>query len=250
MTTWLTADGLVSLLPASVFCLMIAAELWLPCREPLGRRGQRWFGNVGLFTFNAFLALWLLPILVAPAQSRADGLGVLGWLGSLIFLDFLSYASHRLLHAVPLLWRLHSVHHTDVDLDATTALRLHPLEFVGNFAATSLLAGTLGMTAEAITVYGALALAIQMVQHANFALPDAFDRRLNVLLVTPGFHRSHHSLAPEDGGTNFGAVLSIWDRLFGTWRRLPSAAEVRFGVPGLTASRYQRLDWMLLTPLS
>jgi sterol desaturase/sphingolipid hydroxylase (fatty acid hydroxylase superfamily) len=248
MGSWLTGDGLASLLPAAAFCLMLAAELWRPRRVPAGNRGERWFGNIGLFALNSSLALWLLPALIAPAAS---GQGWMAWAGALLFVDLLSYATHRLYHAVPLFWRMHAVHHTDVDLDATTALRLHPLEFVGNFAATSLLASLFGIWAEAITWYGAAALALQLVQHANFALPPKLDSRLTLLLVTPGFHRSHHSAAPEDGGMRFGAVLSIWDRLFGTWRGTvaDNGEPVRFGVAALSAPGFQRFDRMLLTPL-
>jgi sterol desaturase/sphingolipid hydroxylase (fatty acid hydroxylase superfamily) len=250
-------SGLVGLLPAIVFSLLVAAELACPRRAPAGPTGERWIGNMGLFLANGAFVLWLVPALVAwadpePSETLQEMLpgGWLGAIGALLFLDLLSYAAHRLFHAVPPLWRLHSVHHTDIDLDVTTAVRHHPLEFAAIFAATALLAGAVGVSPATVALYGTVALAAQMLQHANVRLPGRVERLVGVLFVTPAFHRLHHSLAREDSETNFGTVLSLWDRLFGTARRRGAGDEpAGFGVAALSAPRYQRLHWMLLTPL-
>jgi sterol desaturase/sphingolipid hydroxylase (fatty acid hydroxylase superfamily) len=244
--------GLAGLLPAIVFSLLVAAELGFPRRAPAGATGERWIGNMGLFLANAAFVLWLVPALAAWAGAAppSDALreSWLAVLGGLLFLDLLSYGAHRLFHRVPPLWRLHSVHHTDIDLDVTTAVRHHPLEFAAIFAATALLAGAVGVSPATVALYGALALAAQMLQHANVRFPARVERVVGALFVTPALHRFHHSLAREDSETNFGTVLSLWDRLFGTARRrAPEPAA--FGVAELRAPRYQRLHWMLVTPL-
>ena len=240
--------GLVGLLPAIVFSGLVAAELGFARRAPAGPTGTRWIGNMGLFIANGALVLWLAP---AASEAMPEMLPW-GWLeaiGGLLFLDLLSYAAHRLFHAVPPLWRLHSVHHTDVDIDVTTAVRHHPLEFAAIFAATALLAGAVGISAATVALYGSIALAAQMLQHANVRLPGRVERMVGGLLVTPAFHRTHHSLAPEEHEMNFGTVLSLWDRLLGTARRVGTGEPAGFGVAELSAPRYQRLHWMLVTPL-
>jgi sterol desaturase/sphingolipid hydroxylase (fatty acid hydroxylase superfamily) len=246
--------GLLGLLPAIVLSLLVAAELAFPRRALAGHVGERWIGNMGLFLANGAFVLWLVPALVAWAGSEAPSEmhpeGWLGVVGGLLFLDLLSYAAHRVFHAVPPLWRLHSVHHTDIDLDVTTAVRHHPLEFAAIFAVTALLAGAVGVSPATVALYGTLALAAQMLQHANVRLPGQVERVAGALFVTPAFHRLHHSLARADSETNFGTVLSLWDRLFGTARRRWAVDEpAGFGVAELRAPRYQRLHWMLLTPL-
>ncbi len=249
--------GLVGLLPAIVFSLLVAAELGLPRRVPAGPTGARWIGNMGLFIANGALVLWLAP---AAVEALPDPLPdplldplPWGWLeaiGGLLFLDLLSYAAHRLFHAVPPLWRLHSVHHTDIDVDVTTAVRHHPLEFAAIFAATAALAAAVGIPSATVAFYGSIALAAQMLQHANVRLPGGIERWVGALVVTPTFHRLHHSLERADSETNFGTVLSLWDRVFGTARRGATFGEpAGFGVAELSAARYQRLPWMLVTPL-
>lgn len=242
---------MTDLLPALVFCVLVAAELCLPQRPRRGNLGERWIGNIGLYVANAVLGLWLGPVLAAVATTGARIEGWAQWPAGLLLLDLLGYAMHRLFHWAPPLWRLHAVHHTDIDVDATTAVRHHPLEFATIFAATSLLAGAVGVAPDVVVVYGAVALAAQMLQHGNVSTPDWLERAAGALLVTPGFHRIHHSRAPEDANANYGTVLSIWDRLFGSFRRRASSGgePALFGVAEFGAARYQRLPWMLLTPL-
>lgn len=241
----------IDLLPALVFCVLVAAELALPLRPRGDHLGERWVGNIALYAANAALALFLAPALVAAGAGETRVAAWPEWLAGALFLDFLGYASHRLFHWVPLLWRLHAVHHTDADVDATTSVRHHPLEFATAFTLTTLLAGALGVAPDIVAGYGAVALALQMLQHGNVAIPARLDRALGAILVTPGIHRIHHSRTAEDANANFGTVLSIWDRLFGSFRRtaLSGGEPALFGVAELAAPRYQRLDGMLLTPL-
>ena len=242
-------SGILALIPSMAFCMIVAAELYRPRRPLMGHRGQRWVGNISLYAGNAAIVLWLAPMLAASAASLPAN-RFLAWFTGLLFLDLLSYFGHRLFHAVPLLWRLHAVHHTDLDVDVTTAVRHHPLEFATIYAATAILAGLIDISAIIVAAYGAIALVVQMIQHCNVAIPEVIDRRLRALLVTPAFHRTHHSRTRDDADANFGTVLSLWDRAFGSARAAPCDGEpALFGVAALSAPHYQRLHWMLITPL-
>jgi sterol desaturase/sphingolipid hydroxylase (fatty acid hydroxylase superfamily) len=233
---------LTDLIAATAFCVLMAAEFVWPRRRSTGRLGERWLGNGGLFVVNAALATGFGTFVVASSPS-----GWAAWAAGLLFLDLLSYALHRLSHVVPALWRLHRVHHTDVDLDVTTALRHHPLEFALVWAATTLIALAVGLATEIVAVYGVLSLACQAAQHANVALPSPVERALGRIVVTPAFHAVHHSIDRVQHDSNFGTILSIWDRLLGT---AMAAEPLHFGVADLGDPRYQRLPGMLLTPFA
>lgn len=233
---------MIDLLAATAFCVVMAAEFVWPRRRPAGRLGERWLGNGSLFVANAAVALALGAFV---AESGAAGW--LAWTAGLLFLDLLSYALHRLSHAIPVLWRLHRVHHTDIDLDITTALRHHPLEFALVWAVTMLTAEAVGLSAEVVALYGVLSLACQAAQHANIALPAPVERALGWIVVTPAFHAVHHSVDRAQHDSNFGTILSVWDRLLGT---ATAADPPRFGVADLGDPRYQRLPGMLLTPFA
>jgi len=241
---------MMDLLPALAFCVVVAAELCLPLRTRSRNLGERWVGNLGLFLANALLGLWLAPLLATIGGAVATLPGWPLWLAAFLGLDLLGYATHRLFHWAPV-WRIHAVHHTDADVDATTAFRHHPLEFAATLATTSLLGSAIGIAPTVVAAYGAVALAAQMLQHANLSFPDWLERPARALFVTPGMHRIHHSHAPVDANANFGTVLSIWDRLFRTYRRTAAGGgePAAFGVAEFAAPRYQRLPGMLLTPL-
>ncbi|MEO6383672.1 MAG: sterol desaturase family protein, partial [Thermomonas sp.] len=139
----------------------------------------------------------------------------------------------RLLHACPLLWRLHRVHHTDRTLDATSALRFHPLEILLSLAIKIVLAVLLGITPLAVMVFEVLLSSFALVTHANLALPPWLDRPVRVLLVTPNMHRIHHSTDGDEQRRNFGFNLSLWDHLFGSYAAHASGHPQTFGVCGV-----------------
>lgn len=205
--------------------LFVLAELLRP-RRALVHGARRWVANIGLGVISAVLGRWILP-LTAAAMAATAGFGLLAWSGlpavlrivlGFILLDALAYGLHRLFHAVPLLWRLHRVHHSDPDVDFTTGFRHHPLELVILSALTVVAVVTLGIPPLALALYIAVRAAIDIAAHANLALPLRLDRALRLLMITPDMHQIHHSTQQPETDSNFTLLLSGWDRLFGTYR--------------------------------
>jgi sterol desaturase/sphingolipid hydroxylase (fatty acid hydroxylase superfamily) len=167
---------------------------------------------------------------------------------AILSLDLLDYGLHRASHGIALLWRVHQPHHSDIDLDVTTALRHHPFEA----AVTSVVLGgggaLLGFAPREIAIYGAVALSVQLVAHANVALPRGLTAFFAPVLVTPDFHRLHHSRRRIDADANYGQVFSFWDWLLGT-RRTGEARDVAFGVDGHGEAASQRLSRLLVQPM-
>lgn len=243
----------------SVFGLLAFAEGVTPFRA-ISRR-SRWPGNLLLFALGILVARVMLPLgavgyaawLAETGAGLFNLLNVPGWLtlvASVILLDLAIYAQHVLFHKVPLLWRLHRVHHADTEMDATTGIRFHPLE----------IALSLGIKLVAITLIGAPPLAVFLFEvllnagalftHANLRLPARWEARLRWLIVTPGMHRVHHSWERIDTDSNYGFNLSLWDRLFRTYRPepAPGEADMVFGVETFRAPRERRIDALLTQP--
>lgn len=247
--------SLVGLFLAASF---VAVALWEQARPrwtPAASAGPRWRANLTLYALCLGVRLALAPALVASAwiaggpimPAPAAGIGVWAHLiAILLMLDLVAYGFHRLLHASDLLWRIHAVHHTDADLDVTTAVRHHPFEVLP-LAATSACGLWLGATPIEIALYGGLAFAVQALAHANVALPAWLESALSRIIVTPAFHRLHHSRDARECNANFGEILIVWDRLFGTAVRVQAPAA--FGVVGYDAPRFQTVGSMLLQPL-
>jgi len=228
---------------AAIFCgaflsVALAETLW-PSRHLLHSTAQRWLGSFLLLGLGMALIAVLPDAIgdVAAIGERLGGWGVLARIGmpdalrlllGVLILDLSGYLAHRLLHRVPWLWRLHAVHHADLDLDVSTAIRHHPLELLALLpisAATILL---FGIPPLAILIYGVTVAAVQFVHHGNVAVPASLDRWLRYLVVTPSIHRLHHSTDPADGNSNFADLLPLWDRLFGTFRTSPRRGEMGF----------------------
>jgi sterol desaturase/sphingolipid hydroxylase (fatty acid hydroxylase superfamily) len=242
--------------PAIVFVLVGALETVRGWRPISASVTGRWTANLSLFGLSFGLGYVMAP-LVAAAVSMADvhlGLaerieGTSLRIGAVILsLDLFDYALHRASHRVALLWRVHQPHHSDLELDVTTALRHHPFEA----AVTSVVIGggaaLLGFTPREIAIYGALALSVQLVAHANVILPRRLNDLLAPILVTPDFHRLHHSQTRSEADANYGQVFSFWDWLFRT-RRKGDGGDVAFGVDGYREARSQRLSRILVQPI-
>jgi exosortase len=217
----------------------------------------RWSANLGLLVTGNVLVSLLLPIgAVALAQGQeARSLGRLDWpVGALIVLTFLlidlwRYWEHRLYHHVTVLWRLHLVHHSDSAIDFTTAERHHPVESLASTAIMLALVLALGLPAAGIAIYVLVASVISFVAHANLRFPPGLDRALSRIVVTPAVHRVHHSALNSETNSNFGAVLTIWDRCFGTWSD-PSRADIaHFGLEYFHRARDAGLWQALCQPL-
>jgi sterol desaturase/sphingolipid hydroxylase (fatty acid hydroxylase superfamily) len=231
------------------FAVFAVAEAMAPRRHrTLGRR-QRWGGNLGLVLLDTIVVRLVPPVtaVAVAALAEARGWGVLHatgpwpvWLGvlvSVVWLDFAIYLQHVLFHAVPALWRLHRVHHTDLDLDVSTGVRFHPVEMLLSMGFKSAAAAVLGPPVAGVILFEIVLNAGSLWSHANLRLPPAADRLLRAMLVTPDMHRVHHSADPTETDTNFGFTLSWWDRLLGTYRAQPKAGHgaMEIGVVGFDA---------------
>jgi sterol desaturase/sphingolipid hydroxylase (fatty acid hydroxylase superfamily) len=225
---------------------------------PLRGRWLRHFAIAGLDQLTLRLLLPLLEVAAALAAARA-GLGLFHQLDvprgaafalSLVALDAVRYASHRLLHAVPWLWRLHRVHHTDVDYDFTTALRFHPLESILTGSVGVATVAALGAPLEAVVVDKIVFAAAAFFAHANVRLPARLDRALRVALVTPDLHRVHHSARREETNSNYSSVCPVWDRLLGTYVAAPASGHesMTVGLPVFREAHHGWLGWMLANP--
>lgn len=214
--------------------LAIAERVW-PARGD-ARPARRQLANLGLMLINTGLLRLVFPVLaVAVAlavHSRGGGLfgllGLPGWLEVLltvVVMDAAIYAQHRLMHAVPLLWRMHRVHHTDLGFDVTLGVRFHPLEMAFSMGVKLGLVYLLGAPALGVVAFEILLAAASLFTHADFAFPPRVEPWLRAAVVTPSMHRTHHSVLRHETDSNYGFLLSAWDRIFGSYTRRPSRPE-------------------------
>jgi sterol desaturase/sphingolipid hydroxylase (fatty acid hydroxylase superfamily) len=246
-----------------LFALLACVERLAPRRELAEPRRRRWLTNWGILLVDA-LTLRLLAIVVpllaigAAIDAAARGWGLFNMLDwpaaveialAVLILDLAIWAQHLLMHHVPVLWRLHRVHHADRDVDVTTAIRFHPGEIALSMVLKIALVYALGAAAVAVILFEILLNGMAMFNHANIKLGTRTDAWLRRLVVTPDMHRVHHSTLRDEHDTNFGFSLSIWDRLFGTYRAQPSAGHrnMRTGL-GWRDDRPSRLGWSLALP--
>lgn len=257
------SEGLVRI--AAFGLVFGAVALWefaAPRRKPFFDRRSRWPHNLGLLMVDVLVLRLLAPgaaIAVAwAAQERGWGLlGTLSlpsWLAALIgvvLLDLAIYFQHVMFHAVPTLWRLHRVHHADLDFDLTTGTRFHPVEIVISTGIKCAAVAAIGAPPIAVLIFEVLLNATAMFNHANASLPAWIERWVRLLVVTPDVHRVHHSVRYEESSSNFGFNLPWWDRLFGTYRAQPAAGHeaMTIGVDAFRAAGELRLDRLLLQPL-
>ncbi len=219
-----------------VFAIMAAWELAAPRRRLITSKAIRWGNNLGLVFLNSLVLRLLFPAAAVgvAAFAHAQGWGLFNYypinfplavIVSVIIMDAVIYLQHVMVHAVPLLWRLHRVHHADLDYDVTTGARFHPLEIILSMLikfATILL---LGPPVVAVVIFEVLLNATAMFNHGNVKLPASIDRVLRWFVVTPDMHRVHHSVEDDEANSNFGFNLPWWDRLFGTYRDQPRAGH-------------------------
>jgi sterol desaturase/sphingolipid hydroxylase (fatty acid hydroxylase superfamily) len=238
--------------------------LWELCRSRRRREFpaiRRRLGNIGVWILNMVLAAVVFPqaALVRPQFEAVLGVTFPAWpisgLGlslaaGFLLLDLLRYAVHRCEHAVPFFWRFHALHHSDPDVDVTTSVRHHPVEYVLASAVYWTAVLVLGVPAIVVLSYGLAVFGSAAVQHGNIRLPVSLDRWLQPVLVTTDMHRIHHSIAFNQANSNYGAVLSVWDRLFGTYTRITRAQHdsIVFGVRELPPRDCLKPFAMLLTP--
>jgi sterol desaturase/sphingolipid hydroxylase (fatty acid hydroxylase superfamily) len=239
--------------PIALLTLLVAER-----RAPATASGRAGWAhdarNLALGVLNGCLGIGLALLVLPPFPTPGGGLlgllglsGVAAFLGAFLLLDLWMYAWHRLVHAVPILWRVHRMHHSDEALDASSAFRFHPLETTASQVLRVPLAWALGVGAAHVAAYEAVFLPVILLHHSNLRLSERADRLLRLLIVTPALHRTHHSPRPVETNSNYGSVLSVWDRLAGTFGRLAGVGAT-FGLAGLRCRRWQSLAGLLLTP--
>ncbi|MCW8835271.1 MAG: sterol desaturase family protein [Rhodospirillales bacterium] len=244
-----------------VFTIMALWEMMAPCRPLSQPKLKRWFANLGIVAIDTLAVRLLVPIAaVGVAVIAAErGWGVFNlvdlplWMElvlAVVIMDFAIYIQHVMFHAVPVLWRLHMVHHADLDYDVTTGARFHPIEILLSVGIKMAVIVLIGAPAAAVVVFEVLLNATAMFNHSNIRLPKALDGVLRLFLVTPDMHRVHHSVVPTETNTNYGFALSLWDRLMGTYRAQPSAGHVgmTIGLNQFRDSARLTLPWMLALP--
>jgi len=243
-----------------VLLIMAAAEAAAPRRKlRFGR--QRWTANLGIVVLNGLIVRLLLPGGAVAVAWWADAhhvglLHLFGWTGGLaiivaiILLDLAIYAQHVLFHAVPALWRLHMVHHADRDIDVTTGLRFHPVEILLSMLIKMAVVALIGAPALAVVIFEIALNGMAMFNHANVRLPAGVDRLLRRLFITPDVHRIHHSVIRAETNSNYGFNLSLWDRLFGTFREQPQRGHqgMVIGLEHLQSAPTHQIGFMLRLP--
>ncbi|MFO7714929.1 sterol desaturase family protein [Desulfosarcina sp.] len=216
-----------------VFAILSTAEVFAPRRRLATSKSRRWFANLTIVALNPLSVALIYPVLpvgvalLASEQSWGllNQLALPYWLEVLIVvvaLDFVVYAQHVLHHAIPMLWRLHMVHHADLDFDMTTGLRFHPIEIIVSMAIKLSAVAALGASPLAVLIFEVTLNATSMFNHSNIRLPEKVDRVLRLLVVTPDMHRVHHSVIIRETNSNYGFNLPWWDRLLGTYRAQPA----------------------------
>ena len=224
---------------ASVFTVMALWEVLAPRRRQAVTRARRWPSNLGIVALDTLFVRILFPTtavgLALLAETKGWGLfhvlaapELVAIVLGVVMLDLAVYLQHVLVHAVPALWRLHRMHHADLEFDVTTGARFHPIEIVLSMVLKMMVITALGAPAVAVLVFEVLLNATAMFNHGNVRLPEAVDRVLRLFMVTPDMHRVHHSVDPAETNTNYGFNLSVWDRMLGTYK-----AEARLGQEGM-----------------
>jgi sterol desaturase/sphingolipid hydroxylase (fatty acid hydroxylase superfamily) len=245
---------------AAVFALLACWE-WLRPRRALAQgRGWRWPNNLGVLLVDIVAVRLLVPtaavgvavVAAVKGWGLLPALGLPLWVAAIlgfVALDLLIYAQHYVFHHVGVLWRLHRMHHADVEIDLTTGVRFHPLEILISLALKMAAVAALGIPALAVLVFEVVLNATSMFNHANVALPSWLERVARWLIVTPQMHEVHHSIERIETDSNFGFNLPWWDRLFGTYRTKAKAGEgITIGLPVFRDRSEQRLDRLLTQP--
>jgi sterol desaturase/sphingolipid hydroxylase (fatty acid hydroxylase superfamily) len=260
---YLVSDGVRLTVYFVVFALLAAFEFTRPRRTPSQPRVGRWFSNGSLFFINFFLVRFVLGgAALAAAEFAAERQwGFLNdvslyWpvkfaIGFLV-LDLMLYLQHVLWHALPFLWRFHLVHHSDLDFDVTTAMRVHPAEALIRVFITIGVVVATGIDPWTVLIFETVIAASTQFNHSNIKLTPLIDERLRKGIITPDFHRVHHSPEPEETNSNFGFFLSWWDKLFGTYRESPMTPHnlMQIGLNEYRSADELSLPSLIALPLS
>ena len=263
MTEWIISNEPVIRLGsfAGIFGLMAIWEILASRRELTTGKGRRWLGNLSLVVLDTLVVRLLFPTaaLGMAAMVKDLGWGVLNvvsvpyWsavLISIVVLDLAIYFQHVMFHALPALWRLHMVHHADLDLDVTSGSRFHPIEIVLSMFIKLGVISVLGPPLLGVLIFEVVLNALAMFNHANARIPLPLDRVLRWIIVTPDMHRVHHSVEKPEHNSNFGFNLSCWDRVLGTYKDQPAKGHegMIIGLKSFRERSWQSLPRLLSMP--
>jgi len=263
MTEWIMDSEKVIRLGffAGIFGLMAIWEILAARRELTTGKGRRWVGNLSLVALDTLIVRLLFPTAAVGMASMVQGLGwgvlnvvsVPYWaavLISVVVLDLAIYLQHVMFHALPALWRLHMVHHADLDLDVTSGSRFHPIEIVLSMFIKLGVIAVLGPPLLGVLIFEVVLNGLAMFNHANARIPLPLDRVLRWIIVTPDMHRVHHSVERPEHNTNFGFNLSCWDRVLGTYKDQPARGHegMTIGLKSFRERTWQSLPRLLAMP--
>ena len=253
-----------SIRAASFFGIFIVVALWEvvgPRRKLSVSKGLRWINNLGIVFFNTLLLRFLSPLMAVglAIMAEEENWGLLNNTAlnsyvklflAVLLLDLIIYLQHVMFHTVPWLWRLHRMHHTDLDFDVTTGSRFHPIEIILSMIIKMLIVAALGAPPVAVVIFEVLLNATAMFNHGNIRIHINADRILRLLVVTPDMHRVHHSVKPDETNSNYGFNFPWWDRLLGTYKAQPEDNHLKMtiGLNQFRESRYLRFHWLLIQP--
>src|SRR6056297_3546077 len=241
---------------AGVLIILLIAETRFQKKERVDARGRRAVKNLGLVLLDNLVVRLFVPVVPATLAVFAENQGwgifnywempiVVQWVATLLVFDFIIYMQHLMFHAVPVLWRLHLIHHADLDIDATTGMRFHPVEIIISLFIKLGAVAAFGFPAGAVILFEIILNATSMFNHSNIYIPLAADRWIRRLIVTPDMHRVHHSVILTESNSNFGFNLSWWDRLCGTYQAQPAAGHKNMTI-GLAQYRKPLSLWRIL----
>ncbi len=262
MQTILSQEGIIRIAVfLGVMAVMMILEAALPRRIRGLTRVQRWPANLGIVVADTVLARLVIPLppVAVAVWAQETHTGLLNFvdlpalpvaIACVVFLDLAIYVQHVIFHKIPILWRLHRMHHADTDIDVTTGIRFHPIEIILSLLIKIALVWALGIPAVAVIIFEVVLNASALFNHANVRLPLALDRVLRVLIVTPDMHRVHHSWHPDETNSNYGFNLSIWDRIFKTYRDQPKDGHdgMTIGLGSFREADSRSLLGLLLIP--
>jgi len=243
-----------------IFAIMAVWEMMAPRRQWQTAKAKRWVINLAMVGFNSFFtrALFASGALGAAILAGQGEVGLLHQLNgpwwakviiAVVLLDLVLYLQHVLMHAVPILWRLHMVHHSDIDVDVTTGVRFHPIEIALSMVIKVGAVILLGVSPTAVLIFEVLLNATSMFNHSNVCIPTNVDRLLRWIVVTPDMHRIHHSVIPRETNRNFGFNLPWWDRALGTYLNEPSKGHEHMTISLEQYRDPARLTWLRLVGL-
>lgn len=243
---------------AAALALLWIAESVAPMFMGRERRVSHAASNFGLAAINALVAsTFAVAILGVTEWTSVNGFGLLHWVSmptwarwvaAIVLFDCWQYWWHRINHRVPLFWRFHAVHHSDAELDASSGVRFHTGEMVLSFLARLVVIPAIGITLPQLAVYEAISLPVILFHHSNIRISRALDRRLRWFIVTPWMHYVHHSRWQPETDSNYASLLSIWDRIFGSFRLRDKPQEIALGLDHWQEHEWRRLPGILLAP--